>query len=443
MGDNDLESRASEALAKLSEAVDVMDKSKAEQTDRYITAKAEQERIAADLNVLMAEKQQKDRDEETAKAKAELDDLIRGIRSTSKAHLLGSPGGSHESPQMGSFLKAVYLAKSSDYAQQTAAKALLGELGVSFMTPEEAGSKATLGSTDATGGYIIPNNLVESIMKPKTAANIYNGLCTVIRDVRGGGVDQPIRLAGPNRMVVAAWGDTKENVNLVYNNYTATLYTIARIHDVAAQFIRQSEGAAQTDVLGELGRAAALGEAYYILSGSGSSEPYGLLTALATNPLYTTSHTAVNTTVAGSMAAAIAKAAGALAGRSRFPEAAVCNAVDYWTALAQGTDTAGFFVAPSGAGSSVFPNPNGGSQVFAWGIPLYPDVNMTSDKLVVGEWSALKVYYGMGFRIDSSDVAGDRWDKNLVGFRGEEEIGLDARAAVFTGAFQLISDAVA
>jgi hypothetical protein len=42
--------------------------------------------------------------------------------------------------------------------------------------------------------------------------------------------------------------------------------------------------------------------------------------------------------------------------------------------------------------------------------------------------------------VDTSDEAGDRWDKNLVGFRGEEEIGLDARAAVFAGAFQFVAD---
>jgi hypothetical protein len=92
-----------------------------------------------------------------------------------------------------------------------------------YQTPEEAGSKATLGSTDATGGYIIPNNLVESIMKPKTAENMYRSLLTVVPDVRGSGVDQPLRNAAPSRMVVAAWGALKENANLTYDSYTATL----------------------------------------------------------------------------------------------------------------------------------------------------------------------------------------------------------------------------
>ena len=42
--------------------------------------------------------------------------------------------------------------------------------------------------------------------------------------------------------------------------------------------------------------------------------------------------------------------------------------------------------------------------------------------------------------MDSTDQAGDRWDKNLIGFRGEMEIAFDARPAVFAGAFELVQD---
>jgi hypothetical protein len=42
-----------------------------------------------------------------------------------------------------------------------------------------------------------------------------------------------------------------------------------------------------------------------------------------------------------------------------------------------------------------------------------------------------------------SSEAGDRWDKNLTGFRGEEDIAFDARPAVYTGYFQRLIDVVA
>ena len=51
-------------------------------------------------------------------------------------------------------------------------------------------------------------------------------------------------------------------------------------------------------------------------------------------------------------------------------------------------------------------------------------------------------FKGQGYRVDTSSEAGDRWDKNLTGFRGEEEIAFDARPAVYAGKFQRITNAV-
>ena len=80
-------------------------------------------------------------------------------------------------------------------------------------------------------------------------------------------------------------------------------------------------------------------------------------------------------------------------------------------------------------------------------MPIYYDANLGSNattKIAIGgEWDALKLYRGMEFRIDTTDVAGDRWDKNLIGFRGEEEIGFHAGSAVATGHMQLITAIIA
>ncbi len=430
--------RIPELLTKLEEAVKVMDDSRETDTARWQTAKAEVDELSGQVQTLVEEKAKREREEETAKAQAELKELLTGAR-TSKAGFLGQSGRYSPEDESIHFLRSVWQAKSHDYDEQRAAKATLEAIGSRYMTPEEAGSKATLGSTDATGGYIIPNNLIETIMKPKVQANIYRGLATVVDGVRGSGVDQPIRNAAPGRMTVAAWGSLKENLDLGYDNYTATLYTIARIYDVGNQFLRQSEGAAQTDVLQELGNAAALGEAYYILNGSGTAQPYGLLTALASTGTFVTSHTAASTTVAGNYASAIAKAAGDLANRNRTPDAVVMNAGNYWTVLTYGDDNAGFYISPAAGATGI----DATTRLRIWGIPVIPDVNMPSDSLVVGEWNALKLYFGHGLRINSSSEAGNRWDYNLTGFRGEEEFGLDARPAVYTGAFQRIVDVVA
>jgi hypothetical protein len=42
--------------------------------------------------------------------------------------------------------------------------------------------------------------------------------------------------------------------------------------------------------------------------------------------------------------------------------------------------------------------------------------------------------------VDVSTEAGDRWDKNLTGFRGEEEFAFNADPYVLAGRFQRITD---
>jgi hypothetical protein len=61
---------------------------------------------------------------------------------------------------------------------------------------------------------------------------------------------------------------------------------------------------------------------------------------------------------------------------------------------------------------------------------------MPTDSAVVGEYGNTQFFRGQGYRVDTSSEAGDRWDKNLTGFRGEEEIAFDARPAVYALKFK-------
>jgi len=417
-----------------------MAKAKTEDTARWEALNAERMDIGSKLGDLHAAHEKARLDAETRQA---MEDAVAAkaslatLRTLSKAGIIGSgvlpmSGGGYVA---GQFLSALMDSKEMDYEAQGRGKAALSALGSFRQTPEEAGSKATLGTTDATGGWIIPNAPAESIIKTKRYSGAVRGLVTARRGMGGAyQVDIPFRSAAPSRAVVAPWGDTKENSSLAYNGYTATMYTLARIYDIAKQFARKSAGAAEADVLEELGHAFALGESYYILRGSGSSEPYGIQTAITNAPAtFTSSFTASTTTLAGSIISAVTTAAGALADRERVPEAALVKPSAYWTLASQGTDTAGFFL-------DVTTDPTQ-PTIRVFGVPVYGESQIAgSDDLLVGEFSAVKVYYGDAYRVDSSEVAGERWDKNLIGFRGEEEMGLDARPAVYAGAIQFVAD---
>jgi HK97 family phage major capsid protein len=376
------------------------------------------------------------------------DEMERSKRTPSKAHLIGagSPAWSgafgSDAYRPGEFIAAVLDMAGNDPDAYREAKAALEDMS-GRRQDVPVWSKATLGLTDATGGWIIPNAAVDEIVKPAMAKNIYRGLCTVRPGVTTSTVDIPFRSAAPARAQVVAWGTTKENVNLAYNGYSATLYTLARIHDMSSGFVRHSAGAAEQDAISELAHAFALGEAYYIREGTGSSEPYGIVPALTNGPAtFRTTHTAAAATVAGSVAAAIAKAGAALLGRGRIPEAAVMSASGMAEMLTNGADTAGFFLSGISGPQSV-PGLKPGTLVSPWGIPVLVDPDLASDDLIVAEWSAFRIYLGENYRVDVSSVAGSRWDDNLTGYRGEEEFGFDARPAAYAGAAQYVTDILA
>lgn len=457
---------------------------KAQDGGRYAAAldgsKATADELA-ELHALRAEKKAK---EESVARKAEIDAAIKEalatVRQPSMAGVVNAPIRTREEfrqramkatplmveafgqeHQPGSFVTAVaaykgYLSDGIDIETINAGKASLQQMGLVWAGPADlAVGKATLGTTDATGGYVLPNNLVDALVKPKTQKAVYRSLVRIINGVAVRGIDQPYRLGAPTRMTTANWGSTKENMDESYGSYTASLVTFARIYDVGKQYMRFSAGAAEQDVLDELTKAAELAENYEIIAGPGTGSVgsgdacLGIYTSLNATPTWlgykgAKTGAASNSTVAGSFAAACAELLGLLAGRNRETQAIVVDSTTYFTVLAQGSDTAGFWLSPEG-GPGAFTKTESGGIAF-WGVPIFYDTNLgtnaTTKIAIAAEWDAFKLYRGMEFRIDSSDVAGDRWDKNLIGFRGEMELGFNAETPVHVGAAQLMTSVI-
>lgn len=430
------------AASKIEELAREMESAKESDTARWTALNEERKAQSALLTELQEKHHQVRREEETREALAAVADIkaqLASFRAPSMAATLSTRSRS-AAYETGTFLGALVDISSRDVDRYNAGKATLETLS----RYEAASGKATLGTSDATGGWIVPNAIVDTIIKPGSAANIYRDLMTVISGVTTAAVDLPYRATAPARAEVAGYGSLKENVDLAYAGYTASMYTLARIHDLGNQFLRQSRGAAEQDVMQELASAFALGESYYIREGSGSSQPFGYTSALTNGPAaYRSTFTPSATTLAGSIAAAIATAAGALAGRSSTPTGAVMSAAAYWTMLSQGTDNAGFFFAPSSGPADIRP----GTLVTPFGIPVYPDAasdqvatGAVTDNLVVANWRAFKIFLGAAYRVESSSIAGTRWDYNVTGFRGEMEMGFDARPVVYSGHAQMITD---
>jgi HK97 family phage major capsid protein len=404
------------------------------------------EELGEESKRIAEQMKQIDDERKEAAAKAEHQELVSYMaqlkadaeRKPSKAASIGSTSASPEE-KAGNFFATV--AKAAQGSAE--AKALLAEQGAIWSDVPAASqgslSKATLGTADGTGGYLIPNAVVADLIEHAAEINPMRQLLTVVNGIRGTQVEVPTEGLPPTRAGIIAWGDTKTNVNLTVNSYTATLYTLAVIADVSNQLLRHSEGAAEQLVRSSLSRRISMAEQYYILNGAGTTEPKGIITSIGGSGQFVTAHTASATTLAGSVATAIAHAAGAVSGRNRAPTAALLNPTGYWQMVAEGTDTAGFFFAPAVGPEGIRP----GTLMSPFGIPVYQSSQMPVDDLLVGDFKAAQLFVGDEFRVDTSTEAGDRWDKNLTGFRAEEEIGFNADPYVVQGQFQLVLDITA
>jgi HK97 family phage major capsid protein len=331
----------------------------------------------------------------------------------------------------------VFSARSADASEQAAGKASLEMFGSRYVEADSL--KATVGSTGATGGYVMPNAMVDRLVEISVAQNIYRQLIPVQTGVLTPAVAIPVEANAATRAVVAAWGTLKSNTDLNFNQYTATMYTLAKIHDISNQLLRYSAGAAEADVTDRLGKSMALGEAYYVLQGSGTNEPTGILTALNTVGGFDTNKAAATTTIATSIAGTVIGGLKAMAVRAVRPTGIVLDPVSYWSAFTEATAT--FAVLGSLAGQAVSPmsiDATGTPRLY--GLPFFADANMPSNTGLLADFSSMKIYTGLGYRIDTSSEAGTRWDYNITGWRAEEELGFCATPYILAGKAQRLTN---
>lgn len=403
--------------------------------DEWDSHKAAVKDASEKIEALLAAEEKRRQESELAEIKAFVDKQMQAERRReSRAGELGGPDDEHalkafesQMPVVGAgkWLKALYEARKmgSPEAWQTL--------------------KATVGDTDANGGYIIPNNFVYQVIEVAKARNIYRQLLDVIPGVRGNAVDIPFEVddSSLQRAIgqggeVYSYGSNKDTRDFTLSSATATLFGLARIIDVGVQLLRQSEGAAERLVRSKLARAFALAEAHYILNGTGvSNQPKGIITSInAGSSAFSLAYSS------GPRVARLADGIAALEARSYYPTAVVLNPADFWQIVTEtlGSNSEGGWAVSPTNGPTM--NPGGPDSRFTvWGVPLVRDPNMTSGTAIMGEWSSAQLFTGDTYRIDVSDEAGTRWDRNLVGFRAEEEIAFNADPYVTVGMFQRIT----
>lgn len=297
--------------------------------------------------------------------------------------------------------------------------------------------KAVLGTTDATGQAIVPNNFVAGLVEALALNNIYRELFPVT-EVTGSAVDIPyVTTAVTAALLQGAYGSNKDIRDFGFAQATATLYTIAQIADVGNQLLRQSNGAAERSARRRLAQSIGTLEATYVTNGSGSSQPLGFFPAfMAYGDV-----AAFKTTLSSEpRLATIARGIAAMETRgvSRQNLVFVADPTTYWEIASEGLGTSyagGWAVDPAGGAAA---NP---PITSAWGVPLRSDPNWPAAYVGTGlliDRSEVELFVGQTYRIDVSGEAGNRFDQNVTGFRAEEEFGFNAEPYVRTGRAQKV-----
>jgi HK97 family phage major capsid protein len=396
--------------------------------DRITAIEAEIEVKSAQLDDLLAEKRQKEIDAKLAdlderlksfnqaQARTKASAILAGVADQTRAHAVKAVGVYNED----NFLKALVNRRLGD------------QDAIEFV-------KAVLGTSDATGQAIVPNNFVDALVEALTLNNPYRELFRVETGFAGAAVDVPYSITGITAALLqGAYGSNKDIRDFSFNQATATLYTIAQIADVGNQLLRQSNGAAERSARTRLAGSIAEAEATYITNGSGSSQPLGFFPAIAAFGNVAAFKTALSSEP---RLAAIGRGIGAMEARgvNRANLVFVCHPTDYWEIGTEGLGTSyagGWAVDPAGGAAA---NP---PITSAWGVPLRSDPNWPSTKVGTGlliDRSEATIYTGQGFRIDVSTEGGNRFDQNVTGFRAEEEFGFTAEPLVRTGRVQEIT----
>jgi HK97 family phage major capsid protein len=383
---------------------------KSAQLDSLIKEKRERQ-----VDVKLAELDERLKAFNQAQARTKATAILAGVADQTRVAAIKAVGHYSES----NFLKALVNRRTGDQDAQEFVKSVLG-------------------TSDATGQAIVPNNFVAGLVDQLALNNPYRELFDVVSGVRGAAVDIPYSVTGITAALLqGAYGSNKDVRDFSFNQATATLYTIAQIADVGNQLLRQSEGAAERSVRNRLAKSIGMLEATYITNGSGSSQPLGFFTALGAfgDPA------GFKTTLSSEpRLAALARGIAAMESRgaNRANLVFVCNPTDYWETAAEGLGTAyagGWAVDPAGGAAA---NP---PITSAWGVPLRADPNWPAAKAGTGlliDRSDVQMFVGAEYTIDVSSEAGSRFDQNITGFRAEEEFGFNAEPYVRTGKVQQI-----
>jgi HK97 family phage major capsid protein len=280
----------------------------------------------------------------------------------------------------------------------------------------------------SAGGFVLPPSYLSDIVPYLVANGSIRDYVNVL-PASALVMEVPRDSTPATRASVVAPGTTKPTLDFGTDLVEIRQYVLPLIVNITNQLLRHSRGTAEAFLRKKLIDAIRLAEFYYALNGTGSGQPKGILTTLAAAdtafPLESfiitrgsgTDFQGVTVPTGETVADATARAINANENRFYTPTALMLHNNDFWL-FQKLKDSQNRYILD--------PVITGPVAMSIWNIPFVRTTLIPTGTAVLGDWHELYMYLGDNLLLDSSSEAGDRFDRNLTGFRIEEEMGMNA-----------------
>lgn len=330
----------------------------------------------------------------------------------------------------------------------------MGQILYSKRMVDDLNLKVMTQGTNTAGGFLVApryaNDLFAEARLQGNAIRRYGFLAE--HPVTTNLLYLPVSSGGITASTVAE-DATKPTADAAFTQVAVNMYTIAGIAKMTRQLAEDSAPTVEDLVSRELGGKIGNEEERWIVNGSGTNEPRGILNTTGVNAVTYTDATPTGQETLDAIIDAIA----AIQQNYFAPANGILMHPRRLAFLQKSKDTQnnylfndpGTFRAPGG-----FSRPVGATSQTTGGVALMPGIlglpvgtsmnvpinlgaGTNEDRIIVADWNEAHWFTRTDIRFDTTDQAGTAFEKNEIWIRGEERAGFTA--ARYPKAFAVVS----
>jgi HK97 family phage major capsid protein len=284
--------------------------------------------------------------------------------------------------------------------------------------------KAMVEGTDSAGGYLVPTEVSDELVRLKEYATPLRRLFSSIQVT-----SDKLEIAQQTGGLVAAWTDelaTKTAADFTFGQISVSVFTAAGLAVVSNQLLQDARPSIDGLINQDLAKRIAILEEKALIDGSGTGQPRGILNTSGINAVTYTDATPT----AGETLDVIIDAIAAVQDQGKTEPSDIALHPKLWTRLIKSRESDGHYTIEPNfqnrASQGALPSRTlfGIPVTLAYNIPTNKGAGTNETKIIVGDFKQGLILDRMGFTVDDSSHV--YFTSNQTVFRGESRVGFTA-----------------